>query len=260
MLFIPIFLAFSNPIVLKNDGVALYFIDLPDGEATLIKTSDDHFSLINTGSLESRAHLADAITDLNVNKIDYLIVTEHDPAYSANTDWVLDHYQVNHYYDITDTNQVGQTLKTGDRYPLSPLLTFHVLKVNSEKQSSTNLLTYRDQAILFLGRTNFTKSDISLTKDYHVRAIKIAHFAIQFAPEPAVLKKLNPDFAIIFALKNRVANHDLLSYLTEQWVDVYQLEFTGSLMLVFFEDKYELFEEFKLKNPDLLTFLPKKLL
>jgi competence protein ComEC len=78
---------------LEENEIAFTFFDLPNGEATLIQNTE-HNVLINAGHENSRDALAERLEIYGVETIDKLILTNGSEAYSGNSEWLVNQYNV----------------------------------------------------------------------------------------------------------------------------------------------------------------------
>ncbi|MBU5594214.1 hypothetical protein KQI76_03475 [Amphibacillus sp. MSJ-3] len=235
----PLLISFSN----KAD-VIVYFLELPDGEATLVRNEHNQYSLINSGSEKSRDYLENKLAKLGVKEIEILIITDQDPAYRDNKTWLMEMYNVKQVYDIKHTDQlkkaVSSPLYEGMAISLSDSLKFHVLAIDDHQTSTTSLLTYVDHAILFIGRTNLTDDHLSFIENYRVEIVKVAHFGVEFQPSHRFWHKINPHAAIIFPLEGVSPDPLFITYLDENWIDVYRLSDVGPVIIRFKGSEYDL--------------------
>lgn len=238
LLLLLIFLLASS----QQSDILVYFFALPDGEATLIKDENNQFTLINTGSSKSREYLDDKLRKLAVKKLNYLIITEQDVRYRENKNWLLETYQIDHVYDVQTPadERTDHLFIEGTQIDLSDLLTIHGLSTDTDQPSTTSILTYFDHAILLLGQTALTSEQFQLVKYYRADIIKTAHFGIEFTPDHAFWKELNPHAAIFFSMTDDLPDPYFMTYLDENWIDVYRLSDVGSITIRFADFEYDL--------------------
>ncbi|MBM7542536.1 hypothetical protein [Amphibacillus cookii] len=247
---ISILVSFSN-----QSEVVVYFLDLPDGEATLVQGTNQQYTLINTGSKASEIYLIKFLETLEIDTIKHLIITDNDQSYCANKDLIINKFDVKHVFDISETMNQHRTKLATPTLSKEPTsihldagLTFHVLAVSNQPRSSTNVLTYNNQAILFMGRTSITDDDIENFNKYDFQIVKTAHFGATFLPARHILTKINPDVAIFFTSSQNETDGQLLYYLEERWIEPYFLEDVGSLIAIFKDSDYDIEVQFRTKN------------
>ncbi|WP_017472176.1 hypothetical protein [Amphibacillus jilinensis] len=247
LLTMSILVSFSN-----QSEIVVYFLDLPDGEATLVQGTNQQYTLINTGSKASGIYLIKLLETLEVDTINHLIITDEDQRYRANKDLIINNFDVRQIIDINETSHYQRTQLTLSKEPasihLGDGLTFHVLAVSNQPRASTNVLTYNNQAILFMGRTSITEKDLTNLDKYDFQIVKTAHFGETFLPDRNILTKINPDAAIFFTSAQNEANNELLYYLEEHWIEPYFLEDIGSLIAIFKDSDYDIEVQFHTKN------------
>lgn len=90
------------------DGTAeFHFIDVGQGDATLIKAGDKNI-LIDTGEYDAKEALFSYLDKYNVKEIEYFVVTHFDSDHFANATDVLDSYDVKSLI-IPDQEKTTQT-------------------------------------------------------------------------------------------------------------------------------------------------------
>lgn len=74
--------------------VSVYFLDVHDGNATLIKTPTGKTFLIDCGGKYTSSDLVKRLKEYNVSKIDYLILSHFDDEHIGATETILDNFEV----------------------------------------------------------------------------------------------------------------------------------------------------------------------
>ncbi|SET90838.1 Metal-dependent hydrolase, beta-lactamase superfamily II [Salinibacillus kushneri] len=236
---------------LSEDEVKFTFFHLTDGESLLITTGRDKKILINTGSKESEEDLVSQLDELEVQQIDYLILTNKRETSCGNTDVIIDKYNVTNV--VSSTNQPCVNIQTsniqtekwekGQTYEPSPGLIFKVLKVNQQAENMSFYITFGKNSMVFMSEGNEAIEDIIKELPIQTEIIKIPDYAEKNFPSGELLDQLDPHIAIIYDLKDKKLHAGLIERMTELWIDVYHLKRVGTVQIIFTPSDYEFVRE-----------------
>ncbi|MFB1049337.1 hypothetical protein [Paraliobacillus sp. JSM ZJ581] len=240
ILFIPILLTPENhPFASDKEQLVISFLNIPDGEATLIQTSEGDNILINTGSTYSLDNLINQLNQLHVKKINSIILTNQTDAYQGNLNHLLNNYNVEtvitavkteHLIDLIDKQIVKEWKKSND-YSLSKHLNCYVHDTTEQGEMTISIM-YGKNSILYMGFSeNPTLQSIIEQTDRKPDIIKIPNFAQGDSPSEQLLKDIDPHISIIFHIKSGKLNRSLIERLNESWIDVYQLKRVGTTII-----------------------------
>ncbi len=90
-----------TPITLPKDfnGLAVYFLDVGEGDATLIRLSDGKIMLIDCGeSGEFNAKYISSAVNAVGGKIDYLVLSHPDADHVGNAEYLLDNFKIEKFF------------------------------------------------------------------------------------------------------------------------------------------------------------------
>lgn len=88
----------------KSENLCIYFIDVGQGDATLIKLPDNKYVLIDCGNIDEnskrkfRNFLEDNVFKDNEKVIDYFILTHSDNDHCGSGEYVFNNFQVKNFY------------------------------------------------------------------------------------------------------------------------------------------------------------------
>ncbi|MFC4404377.1 hydrolase [Gracilibacillus xinjiangensis] len=231
-----------------GQDIDIIFLNLPNGEATLIKLETGDNILINTGAKASIESLVFQLEELTVTEIDRLIVTSTTEEYSGNTEAIIKKFNVRNLLLPDNFNLKEEQLlkKTNIKYwsaieKLSLSSKMKIINIDENSHGdATFLLEYGKESVLFLNDKN-TSIEEKLFKNMHqIDIIKIAAFGSGNSPTPHLLEQLDPYIGIIFHSPTHNINEDLVERLAASWIDVYFLKQTGSVYIRLSKDDYEL--------------------
>ncbi|QHS22561.1 hypothetical protein GWK91_06180 [Virgibacillus sp. MSP4-1] len=232
---------------LSEDEVKFTFFHLTDGESLLITTGRDKRILINTGSKDSEEDLVGQLEELEVQQIDYLVLTNKNETACGNADVIIDKYHVKKI--ASSSHQPCVNIKTedistvkwkhGETYEPSTGLRFKVLKVSPNSQNMSLYITFGKNSMVFMSEANQAIEDILKDLPIQTEIIKIPDYAEKNFPTGELLDQLDPHIAIIYDLKDKKLHAGLVERLTELWIDVYHLKRVGTVQIIFTPSDYE---------------------
>lgn len=238
--FIPILLApQDNSQVSSQEQLFISFLNIPDGEATLLQTSGGKNFLINTGSDYSLESLLKQLQQLHVETIEQIILTNQSAAYQGNLTHIVEAFHVKNVItaqknkDLTQLVEQAKIVKwdANNSYSLSEYLTCYVHE-SSRSGEMTLSISYGENSILYMGYSEQpTLKELKQQLHHKPDIIKIPDFAQGNSPSEKLLKEIDPHISIIFNVKSGKLNHALLQRLNESWIDVYQLKKVGTTVI-----------------------------
>ncbi|CQR46667.1 hypothetical protein BN1058_00939 [Paraliobacillus sp. PM-2] len=248
-IFIPIGLTAQSGIsMLEKEQLLISFLNIPDGEATLIQTEEGDNFLINTGSVYSTNDLVKQLKELHVKKINSIILTKHTDRYNGNISYLMDKFQVETVITSAKTENLIPLIdddktkiwKKNEDYSLSNHLTFYVHDT-SDQGEMTVTIEYGNNSILYMGFSERSKVKSIVEHTMHKPdIIKIPDFAQGNSPSEKLLKALDPHISIIFNVRSGKLNKSLIERLNESWIDVYQLKQVGTTIIQMTLHDYEI--------------------
>ncbi|WP_066193253.1 MULTISPECIES: ComEC/Rec2 family competence protein [Gracilibacillus] len=251
-LFILVFLlmganAVSIPSIPKLDEgeMDMLFMNLPDGEASLLTNAKGENVLINTASERSQKQLYQMLSRLNIDTLDWVIITNPDEAYTGNLDYLIDHYQVKKivvpisFETARIDSQKVEKWNLSQNYAIWDNLNMEAFD-QSEEGNISFLLHYEKETILFLNHHGemMEKRLLQLVQD--VDMIKIADFGSVNSPSEQLLARLDPYLCVIFPSQTEEISDALVERLSATWIDVYFLQQTGSVYVRLTGRDYEI--------------------
>jgi beta-lactamase superfamily II metal-dependent hydrolase len=234
---------------LLDDEVAFTFLNLTNGEATLMQNAQGEAILINTGHLDTKSELKNYLNLYGITSINKIILTKIGPDYDGNLGWLLSEYSVKKVI-------VPSSVKKEDiKVPLVPLEKWAVgTKVESLFGSSINVvqiigsenamnftLKYGEHRFLFMSVAS-QALETDLIKQHplkDVNILKVAEFANNNGTSQRLLDAVDPQVAIIFSKKNSYPSADVLERLQSTWIDIYYTKQFGNITVKCNKENYE---------------------
>ncbi|QOR65238.1 hypothetical protein IM538_15590 [Cytobacillus suaedae] len=236
---------------LSNKELAITFLNLSSGEATLIQHGNGENVLINTGGPETQAELENLLKMYNVSLVKSIIITKEDPEYQSNLEWLTKRYP-------TSKVVIGEQfstpaflskeriikLKKDDSHAIVPLLK---AKVVHEGLSTDGLQSYDlflemgRHYLLYMSTANINTELSLLTNEElsKVNILKIPNFAQNDGSSQDFIEHIDPQVAIIFTKKNLNPSPDVMERLKETWIDTYMTKQFGNITIKANRNEYE---------------------
>ena len=204
-----------------EDMLALYFLDVGQGDCILIETPDEEFVLIDSGTLYSKDIVLDFLTVRGVSEIEYVFFTHPHADHIGAADEILNSFMVGTVYmpnAVTTTQVYGRLMDAleeneevkvieamaGQVIELEQIV-IEVLSPMREKYSGLNLysivlmLTYGERSFLFTGDAEVPNEEDMLSSGINLSAdvLKVGHHGSVSSTSKEFLAAVNPLFAII---------------------------------------------------------------
>lgn len=203
----------------NGSGMEVHFIDVGQGDSTLIKVGD-HAMLIDAGDNSEGTEVQSYLNSQNVENLDYVIGTHPDADHIGGLDVVI--YKFNcekvfmpdvtsdtkTYDDVVQTlklkNQKSQAPKLGKTYSLGDA-TFTIVAPVKDYGDDTNdwsigiVLEYGENRFLFTGDAAKQAEDdmIDTGEDLSADVYKASHHGSKTGSSDDFLDKVNPTYAVI---------------------------------------------------------------
>jgi len=254
ILFLILILASPAP----SSTLRIHFIDIGDGDSTLIITPSGENILIDTGSPLSVNRLTQYLESLGIEKIDHLILTHPHYDHIGGIFSLISRFKVVRFYDSGLSNpgddiyrdyvsvvrqdlsgyrilQAGESIEAGGVRidVINPILP---PTGNPNADSIALRLTYGEVKVLFAGDMTNTAERrlLKLGLDLRSQIIKLAHHGENDATSEEFLKAVNPEYAIISVSNTDVYGRphpNLLKRLQKAGVKVYRTDRDGTIIL-----------------------------
>ena len=205
----------------NNNLLTLIFLDVGQGESTLLMLPDGINILVDTGSPAAGPLLVDNIRSLGIDRIDHLIFTHPHDDHIGGIFNVLHAIEVSNYYDNNFDNlsstlfwdyvrlvrreptryhilRAGSTLDFGDAHieVLNPLIP-PTGDINED--SIVMRVSYGEFSVLLAGdiRNIGEKRILESGADFQSNILKVGHHGDSNASTSNFLEQINPEVAIV---------------------------------------------------------------
>lgn len=236
---------------LTEEECAIIFLDLSNGEATLIQNGNGESILINTGGPGTEKELKQLLNMYNVSALNALIITKEDADYTSNIKWIIDTLKVDTIitgshsstqFTLSDRNVMKW--KAESEYPVLPGIKAKVL---NEAENYTGLIgmdllvDFGENKILYMASADkeIEKTLINQEVLKDVDVLKVADFAREEGTSQAFIENIDPKVAVIFRKNNTNPSQDVIERLYETWIDIYQTEQIGNVIVKCTSENFE---------------------
>lgn len=239
---------------IKDHEVAVTFLGLSEGEATLIQGANDENILVNAGGKETVAELEGWLYLYDVKKISKLILTKNEQELTEKQfNRLISKYHIREI--ITTPELSGKIIKelsttnkpavvtwgASTKKRILPEMTAVVQFVGKDDNEGMDLTLEFFKHRIFL-MTSFTSraEETLMTKDLeNINVFKIPKYAMKDALSEKLIEYLNPQISILFAPEEEKHDPDILVDLHESWSEIYSTKKHGTITIKFTDSNYE---------------------
>lgn len=243
-------------------SLRIYFIDVGQGDSSLIVTPNNKTVLIDSGGSENydvgKNTLLPYLLDRNIKKLDYILISHFDTDHCRGFEYLLDNIKIKNMI-ITKQTQVTENFQT--IYKLAKKRKVNIITVKKgdnillDKYSKIEILApiegYRMQdmndssivakitafnfSILFTGDAsqNIEEKLISdNTIDLSSTVLKVSHHGSKTGTSKAFIEKVNPKIALIGVGKNNLFAHpnkEVIERLEKNNIKIYRTDQMGEI-------------------------------
>jgi len=240
---------------IKDHEVAVTFLGLSAGEATLIQGANNENTLINTGGKETAAELEGWLFLYDVKEISKLILTHNETELTKQQlNRLISKYNIK---EIITTPKFSAQIKTeldsknkpaviswgqGTKRPILPEMNAEVQFVGNDANEGMDLtLDFFNHRIFLM--TSFTPraEETLLEKNLeNINVFKIPNGAPEDSLSEKLIQYLNPQISVLFAPEEEVHDPDILVDLHETWSEIYSTKKHGTITIKFTDSNYEI--------------------
>lgn len=209
----------------------VYFLDVGQGDSTLIRTPANQYILIDGGNNDQGKNVVKYLNALGVKTLDAMVATHPDADHIGGLDDVLKALDVKSVYapKVSHTTQTykdfltavkneGRTIKAvskGVKIPLAGVDATFLAPVNTygdnlNDWSAVLKVTYKSKSFLFTGDAEKASENDMLADSSNLRAdvLKVGHHGSNSSTSKAFINAVKPSHAIISVGKNNYGHPD----------------------------------------------------
>jgi len=234
----------------------VYFIDVGQGDAILIQTSDSKNILIDAGEDSASSTVVNFLTDKSVTTIDVFVADHPDADNIGGADEVIDSFDVLSIYHpglektttaylnfISAAEAEGCPVYTdeehdpGDYMNWSSEVTFRMLNIDADAEESNDAsivlkMNYGSVDFLFTGDIGFDIEDQMMASfNLDIEILKVSHHGSAYATSDDFLGHATPEVGVISVGDNPYGHptEETLDRLESHGVTVYRTDYNGTV-------------------------------
>lgn len=249
-----------------KDELLINFVDVSQGDCTLIRYQNKNILIDGGGSLDKNQNIGETtlvpyLMDRKVGCIDYLIFSHFDNDHCQGLIYVAENLkvknivigvQVENYSNYIKLKEIAITrnikiitLKQGNSIKYKNLKLFtawpnsdHLITDNAINNNSLVLkLTFKSFSILFTGDIESIAENEILREKINVKCniLKVAHHGSDTSSIIEFLEKANPQYALIGVGKNNKFKHPSISTINKlknKKIKIYRTDEMGEITIV----------------------------
>ncbi len=235
---------------IKDHEMAVTFIGLTNGEATLIQGPNGENILINTGGKNSGAELAGWLDLYNVKKLQTLIITNEPEDISVALQKLVAEYKVKQVISSVQlTTQIKEVLpkkivvtawKEGAVANILPEVTASVIFAGNQPEDGLDIMLnfFNHRIFLMSSYSKQAENAILAKRLENIHVFKLPTNPKENTISEGLIEYLNPQISILFAASKQ-PNKEVVYDLHNAWSEIYYTKKHGSITIKFTETKYE---------------------
>ncbi|SKC44383.1 competence protein ComEC [[Eubacterium] yurii] len=249
----------KNFFQVSNHNLRFHFIDVGQGDSSLIITPKGNTILIDAGDEAHAKKVVSYIREQGIEKLDLVIATHPDADHIGGMDKVIKNFDIDVFAmpDVSaKTNQYKQIqrelkakkmratrLYQGDEVQIDDDIDFEILSpVKGKKYDDTNeysivaKIVYKDTSFILMGDATMENEVdiINNVPDIDIDVLKLGHHGSSTSSSDYFITKTSPNIAIISCGKNNKYGHphqEVMRVLKKHGVTPYRTDEMGDIVI-----------------------------
>lgn len=249
----------KNFFQVSNHNLRFHFIDVGQGDSSLIITPKGKTILIDAGDEAHAKKVVSYIREQGIEKLDLVIATHPDADHIGGMDKVIKNFDIDVFAmpDVSaKTNQYKQIqrelkakkmratrLYQGDEVQIDDDIDFEILSpVKGKKYDDTNeysivaKIVYKDTSFILMGDATMENEVdiINNVPDIDIEVLKLGHHGSSTSSSDYFITKTSPNIAIISCGKNNKYGHphqEVMRVLKKHGVTPYRTDEMGDIVI-----------------------------
>lgn len=259
---------------LGNTNLFIHFIDVGQGDSTLIILPNKEVALIDAGTRAGRMEVVKYIKDQDIKKIDYLIGTHPHEDHIGGLPEVIRNFEIGKVFLPNKTNNTAifeellneiknhnlkitegkSGLKIIDDNGLEFSIMAPSMDYNSINDSSiVTKLVYKDFSTMIMGDAERESEENMVEEGHDLKAdiLRLGHHGSSTSTTEDFLNKVQPDYAVISLGKDNTYGHphrETIAALDTRDIITLRTDILGSIVFKTDGKKVELINDIDLKE------------
>lgn len=247
----------SLPIEVKEKDLEVYFMDVGQGDSSLIKFPNGEVALVDGGTKASGEKLVKDLKGLGISKIDYLIGTHPHEDHIGGLPEIIRNFSIDKVYlpNKTSNTKIFEELlnelrkrdikvlegKAGVNIIEEDKLSFYIISPGKEYSNTNNTsivtrLIYKDFSLMIMGDAELEVERDLMEEGYKLKSsvLRLGHHGSSTSSSPEFMKAVDPDYSIISLGKDNTYGHphrETLATLKGMDTKVYRTDELGTIKL-----------------------------
>lgn len=247
----------SMPTKFPEANLIVHYIDVGQGDSTLVMFPNNEVALIDAGTRAGRLDLVKYLKQFKIKKIDYLIGTHPHEDHIGGLPEVIRNFEIGKVYlpNKTNNTQIFEELlneikdhnlkitegKTGVKIIDSQDLKFYTLAPSKEYKNTNNnsivtKIIYKDFATLITGDAEKEAESDMIKEGHNLKAdiLRLGHHGSNTSSTEEFLDKVDPAYAIISLGKDNTYGHpdmEVMDSLAKRNIVALRTDELGSIVL-----------------------------
>lgn len=260
-------------IKIADTDFAVYYLDVGQSDCSIV-VCDDKVMVIDTGSYPQTEKLREALYSLEVEQIDYLVITHQHDDHMSGAEKLMNIYDVKNIImpmlsedNAVNSETYSRLLRVISDNNVKPIASqsiekfnlgnaeIQILAPNKQYKELNNMsvvmrITYGNNSFLFQGDAESQIEKELLNSDYNLTAdvLKLGHHGSKTASSEKYLDAVNPQIAIISCGQGNSYGHPrvtVMEYLVERNIDYYITAYNGDITIGSDGKNIEIFTQYK---------------
>lgn len=244
----------------QDDDFAVYYLDVGQGNCSVI-ICEDKVLMIDTGTVNQSKKVKESLKCLDIDTIDYLVITHQHDDHMGNAEWIISDYSVKNIVmpKLPEDNQVysltyKHLLNAIAKYKVNPIAVNSVygfqlgssnirmfVADDSDKDLNDNSIvtriTYQDTSFIFTGDAEKNVEKQLLRSDFVVKSdvILIGHHGSANATSEEFIKEVDPSVAVISCGEDNSYGHPrnvIVDRILKYNIDLYITSDIGDVTII----------------------------
>lgn len=232
------------------------FIDVGQGDAILMKTPNDKYILVDSGSQNEKQKFFQYLSRQNIGRFEAVIATHPHEDHIGNLDEVITNYDIVDIYmpkvttttstfknlmaAIKDKNLKIKSAYAGVNFDVDGVK-FEFLAPNKSKYDDLNnysavlKVTYKDNSFLLMGDAEKLSEEEILKNNFDLKSqvIKIGHHGSSSSTSKYFINSVCPQYAVISCGKNNDYGHphkETIKLLNDLGIKIFRTDINGTII------------------------------
>lgn len=240
---------------LKDHEMAVSFLGLTNGEATLIQGPNDENILVNTGGESVESELDEWLQFYGVKEINSLILTNKQGLNESQINHLISKYFIK---EIVTTREISNQLSAyfhganlipikvwgeGTSKQILPEVLANVQFAGNEQDEGLDFtLKFYKHRLFFMTSYSPRSQEMLMKKNLgDINVFKVPTMVEDNSLSEKLIHTVNPQISILFSAEKNSPDIDMIQDLQDSWSEVYFTKKQGTVTIKFTESNYEVF-------------------